>query len=256
MIVDSLTFLGDSIFGRSTTAAELIAQLDEAGVDRAVACPAKPRGYHFGPANDAVAESVRAHPERLIGVARVDPLQPDAAAELERALTELGLKGVFLHPWEETFRINDRLVDAVVEVARTHAVPVLVGAGYPWLSEGLQVGDLVRRFPDVTFVATNGLQINIAGLGQLDAELALQDNPNLVIQTSGVYREDFIEGMVERIGLERVLYASGAPLFDPRLELLRVQWADFTAEQQEALLYGNAARIFGLDGSASLTPSS
>jgi predicted TIM-barrel fold metal-dependent hydrolase len=153
---------------------------------------------------------------------------------------------VLLHPWEETFRVNDPLVDPVVEVARRHGVPVVIASGYPWLSEGLQVGDLARRFPDVSFVATNGLQINIAGLGQLDAELALADNPNIVIQTSGVYREDFLEGIVERYGVERLLYASAAPHFEPRLELKRVRWAHFTDEQQQALLGGNAARVFGL----------
>jgi predicted TIM-barrel fold metal-dependent hydrolase len=194
-----------------------------------------------------VAESVRAHSDRLLGIARVDPLLGDeAVVELERALGELGLKGLFLHPWEETFRVNDPLVDSVVEVARDHEVPVVVAAGYPWLSEGLQVGELARRFPDVSFVATNGLQINIAGLGQVDAELALADNANIAIQTSGVYREDFIEGIVERYGVERVLYASASPVFDPRLELLRVRWAHFDEQQQQALLAGNATRIFGL----------
>jgi predicted TIM-barrel fold metal-dependent hydrolase len=246
VIVDSLTFVGESLVGRSQTAEELVARLDEAGIDRAVVAPAKPRGYHLGPANDAVAEAAAAHAGRLVGIARVDPLQrEDAVAELERALG-LGLKGVLLHPWEETFRVNDSLVDPVVEVARRNGVPVVIASGYPWLSEGLQVGDLARRFPDVSFVATNGLQINIAGLGQLDAELALADNPNIVIQTSGVYREDFLEGIVERYGVERLLYASAAPQFEPRLELKRVEWAHFTDEQQQALLADNAARVFGL----------
>ena len=43
-----------------------------------------------------------------------------------------------------------------------------------------------RRHPHTTFVATNGGQINICGLGQQDAELALAANPNLHLQTAGV----------------------------------------------------------------------
>lgn len=247
MIIDSLTFLGDSIFGHSLNAEELVARLDQAGIDRAITCPAKPRGYHFGPANETVAEAARTYPDRLTGIARVDPrLGDDAAAELERSLGQLGLKGLLLHPWEETFRISDPLVNTVVEVAQAHAVPIIVASGYPWLSEGLQVGALARRYPDVTFIATNGLQINIAGLGQIDAELALADNPNIVIQTAGVYREDFIEGVVQRYGADRVLYASSLPHFDPQLELLRIRWANFTPDQQDALLAGNTRRIFDL----------
>ena len=221
--------------------------MDEVGVDRAVVCPVKTRGYHLAASNDAVAEAVSESGGRLIGVARVDPLLGDeACAELERALEALGLRGLFLHPWEETFRIADACVTPVVEVARQHDVPVIVASGYPWLSEALQVGVLARRLPDVTFIATNGLQLNISGLGQIDAELALADNDNLLIQTSGVYREDFIEGIVRRFGAHRVLYASTYPLFDPRLEIRRVQWARFGAPETAAILGGNAAAVFSL----------
>jgi predicted TIM-barrel fold metal-dependent hydrolase len=249
MITDSLAFLGESIFGRSVSPEALLARLDGAGIERAVVSPAKPRGYHLAAANDAVAEAVRAHPDRLTGLVRVDPLLGDEAqVELERGLAELGLRGAFLHPWEETFHIDDPLVDGVVEVAKAHGVPVVVAAGYPWLSEGLQVGELARRFPDVTFVATNGLQINMSGLGQVDAELALADNDNLLIQTTGVYREDFIERIVQRHGPERVLFASAFPHFDPALEIRRVQWAAFSAVEQQTILHDNAARLFGSEG--------
>jgi uncharacterized protein len=246
MTIDSLTFLGDSIFGHSVDASALLARLDEVGIERAVACPVKPRGYHLQAGNEVVAAAVRAHPDRLIGLARVDPLLcGDAEAEAERGLTELGLRGIFLHPWEETFCIDDRRVDRVVEVARAHGVPVVVAAGYPWLSEGLQVGELAGRFPEVTFVATNGLQINMSGLGQTDAELALADNDNLLIQATGVYREDFIVRIAERHGPERVLFASAFPLFDPALELRRVQWAAFSEDDQATMLEKNAERLFG-----------
>ncbi len=247
MIVDSLTYLGESIFGQSVSAADLLAVLDEVGVDRAVAVPMKPPGYHLGPANEAVAEAVRAQPDRLTGLARVDPnLGQDACAELERALTDLGLRGLFLHPWEETFRVSAAFVDPVVEVARRHDVPVMIAAGYPWLSEGLQVGDLARRFPDVRFVATNGGQINISGLGQTDVELTLAACPNVAVQTAGVYREDFLENVVERFGADRLLFASGYPLLDMRFEILRGRWLHVDEAARGAVLGGNAADLLGL----------
>jgi predicted TIM-barrel fold metal-dependent hydrolase len=247
VIVDSLAFVGPSIFGGSTSAADVLDALDASGADRAIVCPAKPPGYHLGPANDAVAEAVAAAEGRLVALGRVDPLLGDAACcELERALDQLGLRGLFLHPWEETFRIADARVDAVVEIARDHDVPVVVAAGWPFLSEALQVGALARRFPDVVFVATNGIQFNISGLGQTDAELALESAENLLLQTAGVYREDFLEGVVRRFGARRVLYASSYPLLDPRLEVRRVQWAAFSPEETDALLGGNAASVFGL----------
>jgi predicted TIM-barrel fold metal-dependent hydrolase len=242
--VDSLTFVGESIFGHRAGAADLLAVMDELGVERAVACPLKPRGYHLGPANDAVSRAVEAHPDRLTGFARVDPnLGDEACAELERALGELGLSGLFLHPWEETFRVSAPLVEPVVEVARDRGVTVIVAAGYPWLSEGLQVGDLARRFPDVSFVATNGGQLNISGLGQTDVELALAANPNLSVQTAGVYREDFLENVVSRFGADRLLYASAFPYLEPRLEILRPRSLHVAEAARAAVLGGNAARL-------------
>jgi hypothetical protein len=240
MIVDSLVFLGESLFGHAVGADDLLAWLDELEIDVAVVAPLRPRGYHLGPGNDAVAEAVRAHPRRLAGLGRVDPnLGEEAAAEAERCLGELGCIGLFLHPWEETYRVNGPAVAEVIP----DGVPVVVAAGYPWLSEGLQVGELARARGGRPLIATNGGQINISGLGQTDVELALAANENLVLQTSGVYREDFLEGVVARFGAERLLYASGYPYFDPRLELLRVRWAHFDEDAKDAILGGNAQRL-------------
>ena len=245
MTIDGLVFLGDSIFGHSVGTESLLEHLDRVGIEQAIACPVKPHGYRLEVANEVVSEAARSNPRRLIGLVRVDPLLgDDAHREAERGLSELGLKGVFLHPWEETFRVDDARVDGVVEVARAHDAPVVVAAGYPWLSEALQVGELARRFPEVTFVATNGLQINMSGLGQTDAELALADNDNLLIHTTGVYREDFLERIATRHGPERILFASAFPHFDPALELLRVRWAAFSQTDQETILHRNAARHF------------
>ena len=85
MITDSLTFVGESLFGQRASTAELIACMDELGIDRAVVCPLKPVGYRLEAANDAVAEAVQAHPARLDGFARVHPsLGAAAGAALER----------------------------------------------------------------------------------------------------------------------------------------------------------------------------
>jgi predicted TIM-barrel fold metal-dependent hydrolase len=246
VILDGLTFLGESLFGYRATAAELLARIAEAGIDRAVVCPVRPRGYHLGPANEHVADAVREHPGRLVGFARVDPnLGDDAVREAYSALGQLGLSGLFLHPWEETFRVSAPLAGAVVGAARERGVPVIVAAGYPWLSEGLQLGELARRFPEVTFIATNGGQINISGLGQTDVELALADCANLLVQTAGVYREDFLEGVAARVGPERLVFASAFPLMDPRLELRRVQWAHFDEAAKAAILGGTLAELLG-----------
>jgi uncharacterized protein len=220
MIVDALTFAGEG----------LISALDGAGIGRAIVCAGRARGHGYDVANAGVAALAAEHPDRLVAFARVDPLAPVATT---------GASGLFLHPWEDAFRVVDPEVDAVID-----GRPVIVATGYPFVSEALQVAELARRHPETTFLATNGGQINISGLGQDDAFLALEACPNLCVQTSGVYREDFLEGVVERFGAERLVYASAWPQFDPRLELLRVRWAPNLGEDaRTAILGGNATRL-------------
>jgi predicted TIM-barrel fold metal-dependent hydrolase len=215
-----------------------------------VVCPVKPRGYHLGLSNDAIAEAVALHPE-FVGLARVDPnLEADALAELDRAVRTLGLRGVFLHPWEETFRISSPRVDPLLVRCAELNVPVVVATGYPWLSEAAQIGDLARRFPSVTIIMTHGGQINISGLGQADAMETLRRHPNVCMETSGVYRQDFLQDVATEMGAERVLFGSNSPLMDPRLEVARARWADLPASSKELILGGNARRIFKLDSSA------
>lgn len=250
MIVDAFAFLGQSLFGYGQSVDDLLAGLDGVGIDQALVCPVKPPGYHLEAANDLIAEAVAAQP-RLSGLARVDPNQADAAlAELDRAILALGLRGLFLHPGEEVFRINGPRVEPLLARCAELDVPVMIAAGYPWVSEAAQVGDLARRFPQVPIVMTHGGQINISGLGQADALQVLQRHANVSIETSGVYRQDFIEDVATELGPERVLFGSSSPRMDPRLEVERVRWANLPESARDLMLGGNAARLFRLRSSA------
>jgi len=199
---------------------------------------------------EQLAEAVAREP-RLVGLARVDPNQAqEAVQELERATKELGLKGLFLHPWEETFRINGPRDDPLLARCAELQIPVVIASGNPWVSEAAQVGALPRRSANVTLVMTHGGQINISGLGQADALGTLQRHPNVCMETSGVYRQDFLEDVATQIGPERVLFGSNSPFMDIRLEVERVRWANLAEDSKMLILAGNAQRIFKLDSSA------
>jgi len=248
--VDVITFLGQSLFGYGQSADELLARLDSVDVERAVICPIKPRAYHLSAANDLVGDAA-ARQTRFIPLARVDPnLEDDAVRELERAVGTLGARGLFLHPWEETFRVNDPRLDPLLTRCLDLHVPVMVATGYPWVSEAAQVGELARRFPSVPIVMTHGGQINISGLGQADAFAVLQRHPNVHIDTSGVYRQDFLEDVATQLGPERLLFGSNSPRMDIRLEVQRVRWLTVDDASRELVLGGNARRVLRLDSNA------
>jgi uncharacterized protein len=250
MIFDFRVFVGHSFDGKQQTVDDLLRSMDSLNIDRALACPFKPLSYHLDQANLDLAASIKPHADRLLGAARVDPWQPDAAETLTRGFDKFGLRALYLDPWEEHFRIDIERLDALMEIAQARRVPVLVASGYPWMSEALQVKKLADRWPAVSIIMSNGGQINISGLGQADASLALHQSSNLYMDTAGVYRQDFIEETVMDIGGERVLFGSGAPYFDQRYEVKRILYAKVDAASSLAMRSGNALRLLGIPASA------
>jgi uncharacterized protein len=246
MIVDARVYLGRCLFGYETTSHEVLAEMDRLGIGMAVLVPVKPHDYHLAPMNDMVAAAVGRYPRRFKGLCRVDPWQGKAAAdEVRRGFEELGACGLYLDPWEETFQINDELVNPLVETARRFGKPVVINAGHVRVSHPTQVRDLASRFPDVSFVASNGGQINISGMLQDEAKRMLQSCPNVVIETAGTYREDYLEEVVTQIGESRVVFASGSPIYSQEFEMARVRLGHFSEGQKERLWSLNAQVIFG-----------
>ncbi len=237
LVVDTLVFCGEHAAGWTYDLDDVRRDGARAGVDRFVLVTPRPRDYHYGPENARIAQLVAQEPDLLYGLVRVDPMRgEEAVLEVERSLGEHRLHGLFLHPAEEQFGLDDPQVDALVAVADRHRAPVVVAAGFPWRSEALQVAALASRHPETAFVLTNGGQYNISGLGMQDAWAALAATPNLIIQTSGEYRQDFIEDVAVKLGPERVMFASGAPQYEPAFEVLRVRWADLPVAAVEAML--------------------
>ncbi|HWO70028.1 MAG TPA: amidohydrolase family protein [Actinomycetota bacterium] len=244
MNVDALMLLGENRFGPSLGPQEALAVADRIGIDVIVAAPARPRDYHLGPANDALARFAAESGGRVIALGRVDPTDgARAVREAGRCLDELGCAGIFLHPGEEACPITQ--ARNILEVAQRRRAPVVVAAGLFALSEPLQVSQVAAEFPETPVVMTNCGNLNISGLALADAWLAVTSTANLRVLTNGEYRQDFIERLAAA-DPERVLYGSMAPVFDPDFEWKRLSSARMSDEARKAIQGGNATRLFGL----------
>ena len=243
MIFDSRIFLGESFDGKKKDPDVLLRSMDKCEIDMALACPFKPISYDLHEANSKLSGMIHPYQDRFVGAARIDPWQADAVDTLHYGIETLGMRAVYLNPWEENFQANAEILDPVMSAAESNNVPVILAAGYPWVSEALQILNLALRWPDVNIIMTNGGQINISGLGQANATLALVQSPNLHIDTAGIYRQDFIDETVADIGGERVLFGSGSPYFDQCYEIKRVKVAEVSEKDRSLIFYENAKRL-------------
>ncbi len=245
MIVDALVIAGPNRFRAGQELGHIIAAAEAMGLEGLIAAPGRPPDYHLGPANDHLFEAARATSFPVARLGRVDPLcGAEAVAEARRCMTDLGCTGLFLHPGEEAYPI--RQATSVLEVAAEHRVPVVVAAGLYALSEPLQIWELATAHPTVPIVMTSGGQINISGLGMVDAWLALQRAPNLHVMTNGEYRQDFIERLARDLDPARLLQGSFTPYFDMQYERSRVANARLDSAARSLVEGGNACRLFHL----------
>ena len=72
---------------------------------------------------------------------------------------------------------------------------------------------------------------------------AAERHPNLVLETSAMPYPAKIREAVERVGAERVLYASDGPACSPRIELEKVRLAGLDPAAERLVTGGNAERI-------------
>ena len=129
-------------------------------------------------ANDQLAEAVRKHPDRFVGLTAIAPQDPrNAAKELERGVKKLGLKGAIINSHTRGEYLDDPKFWELFEAAHALKVPIylhpspppptMVG---PYLSRGLDgatygfavetglhilriiVGGVFDRFPGLTIV--------------------------------------------------------------------------------------------------------
>lgn len=242
--IDALTVVGPDLFRDAPTIDETIHASATLGTDGLVVAPGRPLDYHLPPANDTLAITCRDRPN-VARLARVDPNQGVAAIdEVARCVEELGCKGVFLQPGEESFTAR-RAVD-VVRAAGTLGVPVVITAGLYAQSEPLQLAELAAAAPDTSLIMSTGGQINISGLSMADAWTALTRHHNLHVLTNGEYRQDFIERLAGELDPNRVLFATYSPVFDRGFETARITNARLEPDVRRAVESENAQRLFGI----------
>jgi 2,3-dihydroxybenzoate decarboxylase len=121
--------------------AERIADMAAAGIDHQILALTSPGTNVLDPAtarsmatlaNDVAAQAVRDHPARFTALAAVAWQEPDSAvAELERAVTRLGMCGVIANSHVQGAYLDDQRFWPVLEAAERLDVPVYLHPNTP-----------------------------------------------------------------------------------------------------------------------------
>ncbi|MBC7250984.1 MAG: amidohydrolase [Anaerolineae bacterium] len=236
-------------------------ELDISGLQRAVLLPletTRTRGLPIY-SNEQIAELVAMAPERFVGFASVDPLAPDAPDRLERAVADLGLRGLKLSPPSQEFYPGDRAVYPLYERAQALGIPVIIHAGMSWEPRArlvwghpLHLEPVLADFPHLRIVATH-----FAWPWSLEvAALALR-YPNLYVDTAALYfdnPDDFITDLlVRRVPLtliehslrHQVVFGSNYPRVEIKNMARAVRRVGLSEKTLTMVFEENALRLLG-----------
>lgn len=247
-----------------------LAEMDRHGVDRMVAIHTLPGDL------DSAGRTVRAAGGRLVGYVSVDPGAEGAAADVERAVTEFGFRGVALFPALFGFSITSEDAYEVLGVANWHALNVFVHCGVLKVGFRTKLGlpcpfdltlanPLLLQRPAVDFPKARFIVPHL-GSGFFRELLMLADAcPNVYADTSGLPGwAKYLDGApsattvlrqaVAVMGVDRLLFGTDSTFFprgwrrDVFDEQLRVfQEAGLGGEEIGKLLGGNLERLLATE---------
>ncbi len=230
------------------TARALVAQADQAGIDRLVLMNIG-RNWSYSPkpaelkvCNDEAAALRDLAPDRFVPFAYLNPAFPDeSCAELERGVKSLGLHGVKL--WVAV-RASDPRVKVIAEKAVALDVPILqhvwnkAGGNLEGESTPDDLAVLARAVPHARLILGHLFGGGLRGIE------AVADLPNVVVESGGSDPESgVIEAAVRRLGSKRVLFGSDAGGRSFGVSLGKVTGAEVSDLTKRRILWDNLVRI-------------
>ncbi len=201
---------------------------------------------------------------------RTSTVDPTLGAEaVSRALSlwedERDLVALKLYPGYRHFYPHDRRLDPLYEFAERRRLPVMIHQGDTLYPNGLvkyarpvEVDEVAVRFRRVSFVLCH-----LGNPWVTEAAEVVYKNPNVYTDTSGLLgppRLPYFSRMVELArrrllevityvgGPDRILYGSDWPLESIATAVSIVEGLDLPEADREAILGGNARRLFRAPG--------
>ncbi len=269
--------------------------MDDAGIDMQVLSLVSPGLQVFDAAratamarrvNDELYRIIGQNPNRFVGLAAIAPQAPDeAASELKRAVTELGLKGAVINSHTKGEYLDDKKYWVILEAAEDLDVPIYIHPrgpspdmikpylGYPSLASAIlgfsaEVSlHALRLIFSGAFDQFPRLKVVLGHLGEAlpywmwridnhwlkgPAAKSLKRKPtdylreNFFITTSGMCWHPALMCAYLSLGAERILFAADYPMESSLEAAASLESAPICPADRERIFHSNAEELFRL----------
>jgi len=276
-VIDSHFHIGVSSTCTFIAEEELLPWMDQYGIDIQIVFQVNQGACHQTPAwnpyigNDYVAKIQRMFPERAYGLSTINPwLQPPqgftypltrrgqpfdrvtrnlAFEECERAILELGLWGIKMHPREHGYPVNHwtvkQLLRHMVQIQTTAQRRLLIAvhaAADSTYNTCEAIADVARDIPELTFLMVHSGYI--WGGKTLASTAGVMQNVLFDITTCP--ERATVAEAYDRYGATRFVAGTDGPFAYPAIKNSIVDTIFRTPEEKALVLGGNLAKLLGL----------
>ncbi|MBQ8177571.1 MAG: amidohydrolase family protein [Clostridia bacterium] len=225
------------------TKAELIAKMDESGVDLSVVCPVATKPTQ---SEKNLEWGVSINDDRIVTIAGLFPDKESWRKNVDSALS-MGYKGIKLHPEYQNFILDSDEMLPLYDYAFSKDMFILFHAGFdpigkePFKSNPQMFLHLVEEFKGAKIVAAH-----FGGHAQWDDVETYLAGKDIYLDTSMGFeyfgKEKFLS-ILAKHGARKILFGSDSPWSNTAGELATLKGLPISDADKDMILYKNACKL-------------
>lgn len=236
---DFHSHLGKTRSGEKNSALQMVKQLQSFGIEKVGIVSLSANSMQEN--NDIIYDAMQQFPDFIEGYADIDPKDPQAFQEIERALGKMKMNGVKFMSWKHGYNVeNCPQLESVVDEIASYGVHIQIHGGASPLCTPIVWLKFARKHPEINFVFTH-----ICGreFGATCIE-AIRDIPNFYVETSANMEVEILKKARQVLGSKRMLFGTDWPYKPTNIEIEKLTLLEFSDEELEDVFYKNAEKLW------------
>lgn len=191
--------------------------------------------FHQSEAGNAVTLDSVKESSRLVPMGTVNPRNYFGRAENMQAIRAQGFRIFKFFPVEQGWVINSTAFGEVLRQLAAFKTPLMINAGRP--GDATAIAGMTSQYPAPVVLCS-------VSLDTLSEAITLMSRlPNLMVETHELHVPGGLELIADRIGADRIVFGSGAPLRSTASSLYYVLDSGLSDSDKQKVLGGNIKRI-------------
>ena len=226
----------------------VLALMDRYQIEMLAVCSTRSIFSDWRLGNEEAIELSDKYPKRFLPFVSLSPIFPKS--DLIRYLRDYKhrkVRGIRLYPQHQGYSLAlNSGAAGILETAQDLNLPVVLPVratmnwGLPEMDAGTIV-TIVPKYPNLSFI--------LSGVNYSETLWAfdfMRRFRNLFLEISGMQGFRAVDGCLQSVGSERLLFGSGLPLLYPACSIEKLAVARLTGEQRYDISEGNARRLLDM----------